>query len=373
MVSYSLTAPNERAFDPSGLETLLVQSIGNNPALAPHLVAARWDRYNANRDYLDALASTQRQQSDLAKAAMANDILKSRYSLTQSALANPGATAMYSLSQQEIAPGMEQPALSYLEADIFGRQAKGAKDMSDALNTFGQAGLEMPNGTQYELPGVPAALEQGSPRSIRLKTTPSASSSGGTTNGMTAYQAALLEARRSAALGTLERDKNNALVKITDQIKELVTNPIIPAQTKASELARLNDEREQIKQAYDSMKGGGSGNTSGGTVSSAPAAPGNSASVPNSASTTNSTSTSRNNVSTSSQPTTAPSSTVPTYSKANPPPINAIRRDMEGKIVAKDAERQAAGLAKMTDVERRVYIQQLRQAAINAWGVDPGS
>lgn len=364
MVSYSLTAPNERAFDPSGLETLLVQSIGNNPALAPHLVAARWDRYNANRDYLDALASTQRQQSDLAKAAMANDILKSRYSLTQSALANPGATAMYSLSQQEIAPGMEQPALSYLEADIFGRQAKGAKDMGDALNTFGQAGLEMPSGTQYELPGVPAALEQGSPRAIRLKTTPSVGSSSGTTSGMTAYQSALLEARRSATLGTLERDKNAALSRIDKQIVELTINPIVPAQTKASELARLNDEREQIKQAYDGMKG----NTGGGTVSSAPVAPGNSASTSR-----NSVSTSTNNTPTSSQSTTAPSNTVPTYSKANPPPINAIRRDMEGKVTARDAERQAAGLAKMNDVERRVYIQQLRQAAINAWGVDPGS
>lgn len=224
MANYALTSPNQRAFDPSALETTIASQL-SGPAgnqLTGYLFGALGDRYAGAANYVLALDKVNRAQMQSNERAAALEGDKLRYSLTEKLLSNPGSASMFALSKPEIAQGQEGMASAFTDADLSLKEAEAFKMYGQGASSFDAAGVRAPMGAQYSLSGAPTVPLSQTAASVVGK---GGSGSGSGSGTLTAAQQAVAE-----------RAYTNAMLTHDARIRTLAT-----AKARAEEAVRKDE------------------------------------------------------------------------------------------------------------------------------------
>lgn len=164
---YSLIPPHPRAYDPTDLEKIYAQKLGN-PDYSPglylgHMQLAQQDRQDASAAYDRQLTATNAQQYDLGLRKIAQDNFEARAGIVKTGMQYPGAAPAFGLSRAEIAEGMLPNLLEQRDADLESTRAGAFRDRGQGYKLLSDSGVAAPMGAAYDpkLGTTTSTLRQG--------------------------------------------------------------------------------------------------------------------------------------------------------------------------------------------------------------------
>lgn len=135
-VSYRLSAPNQRAFEPTPLEVAYAQMLpraGTTPMLG-FQYEAEVNARNARDEYKLAQDEFNKLAMDAGNRAEANANLRDRMRMLGQFANNPESAFLYSLTQREIAPNAYELGQGYSRAGLDLMRSRAAENFAQAAN-----------------------------------------------------------------------------------------------------------------------------------------------------------------------------------------------------------------------------------------------
>lgn len=136
-ISYRLSAPSAKAYEPSPLEVAYAQMLprsGTVPTIG-YQYAAEVDARNARNDYTLALNEFNQRAMEAGNRAEANANLRDRMRMLGAFANNPESAALYSLTQSELAPNARETGAQYTLAGLDYLRSRAARNFADAANS----------------------------------------------------------------------------------------------------------------------------------------------------------------------------------------------------------------------------------------------
>jgi hypothetical protein len=141
-ISYRLSAPNQRAYEPSSTELAYAQMLpqsGKVPTIG-YQYAAEVDARNARNEYSLALNEFNQRAMEAGNRAEANANLRDRMRMLGSFASNPESAFLYSLTQRELAPNAGELAANYSLGGLDLLRSRATENYAQAANAGSSGG-----------------------------------------------------------------------------------------------------------------------------------------------------------------------------------------------------------------------------------------